>query len=340
MTTLTIRKPDDFHVHLRQGWTLKQVLPATARVFGRALVMPNTEPPVLDWNGVCGSFFEIQDLAAKSGCDGFYPMMTIQITAGTTIQTIRECAAPPCFAGKLYPAGVTTNSGNGVTDLKALYPVFGEMEAHGMVLCLHGETPDAFCLEREWIFLDALIMLAADFPKLRVVLEHVSTVDAVSLIRDLPDTFAATITAHHLVLTLDDVIGDKFQPHHFCKPLPKTREDRDALIEAATSGDPKFFFGSDSAPHRAPAKECCEGAAGVFSAPAALPVLAEVFEREGKLDRLEGFVSEHGARFYGLPLNEGTVTLERKEWRVPRRYCDEFVPFMAERVLEWRLADQ
>jgi dihydroorotase len=333
---LTMRRPDDFHVHLRDGWTLKQVVSATAGVFARALVMPNTQPPILDARDAIRYRSEILNAWNRSG---FTPLMTIQIVDATTPETVRTASQAGVVAGKLYPAGVTTNSENGATDVKALYPVFEEMERVDMALCLHGEEPGEFCLERESYFLDALEQLAGSFPKLRIVLEHLSSREAVETVLALPETVAATITAHHLLLTLDDIVGDKLQPHHFCKPLPKTPLDRAALIEAAVSGDPKFFFGSDSAPHRVPTKECEAGAAGVFSAPSALATLAAVFEDEGGLERLEDFVSGHGARFYGLQPNEGTITLERRPWKVPRRYCDEFVPFMADKTLAWRLAD-
>jgi dihydroorotase len=332
---LTMRRPDDFHVHLRDGWTLKQVLPATAEVFARALVMPNTTPPILNASDAIRYRSEI---LGECGKGGFTPLMTIQITDATVPETVRTASQAGVVAGKLYPVGVTTNSENGATDIKALYQVFGEMERAGMVLCLHGEEPGEFCLERESYFLDALEGLAGSFPRLRIVLEHLSSEEAVETVLALPETVAATITAHHLVLTLDDVIGGKLQPHHFCKPLPKTPADRAALIEAAISGNPKFFFGSDSAPHRIPTKECADGAAGVFSAPTALPVLAGVFEHEDALDRFEAFVSGHGARFYGLSPNEGAITLERRPWKGRLRYCGEYVPFMAGKPIDWRVA--
>jgi len=334
---LTIIRPDDWHVHLRQDGDLTATVRETARAFGRALVMPNTRPPILtadDAHGYRRSIGRAQgDLA-----DGIAPIMTIQIVGTTTPETVRDARDAGVKAGKLYPAGVTTNSGNGVTDLEASFPAFAAMEASGMVLCVHGELPGTFCLDREKAFLTPLIRLAKAFPKLKIVLEHVSTEIGVRAVKELlPETVGATITAHHLLLTLDDVIGDQLEPHHFCKPIPKRPEDRKALIDAATGGDPKFFFGSDSAPHVKGAKECASGCAGIFSAPVALPTLVEVFEREGKLDRLEAFVSVHGARFYGLPPNQDTITLRKEPWTVPERIDKRFVPFRAGQTLSWNI---
>lgn len=344
MQELTIIRPDDFHVHFRQDGDLSTTVRETANVFGRALVMPNTRPPILHWPQVVDYVLTIQDKVPEARSGAFVALMTIQITAETTPFDIRECDNGICPAGKLYPAGVTTNSENGVADIKMLYPVFAEMEKRGKVLCLHGETPGVYCHDRETHFLDTLAELARDFPGLRIVLEHLSTADAVRAVESLPETVAATITAHHLVLTLDDVIGDTLQPHHFCKPVPKRPEDRAALIEAATGGNPKFFFGSDSAPHPKGTKECADGCAGIFSAPTALPTLAEVFEAHGALPRLEAFVSKHGAAFYSLPAwpygmgERGTVTLRKEPRTVPDRIDKRFVPFKAGQTLSWKVS--
>jgi dihydroorotase len=341
---LKILRPDDFHVHLRQDGDLSTTVRETANVFGRALVMPNTKPPVLHWEQVVDYVLAIQDKVPEARSGAFVALMTIQITAETTPFDIRACDNAICPAGKLYPAGVTTNSENGVKDIEALYPVFAEMEKQGKVLCLHGETPGVYCHDREEHFLTTLAKLAGDFPGLRIVLEHLSTAAAVRAVESLPETVAATVTAHHLVLTLDDVIGDGLEPHHFCKPIPKRPEDRAALIEAATGGNPKFFFGSDSAPHEKGAKERSDGCAGIFSAPVALPVLAEVFEAEGRLDRLEAFVSMHGARFYGLPdqyygmKERGTITLRKEPWTVSQTIDRRFVPFRSRETLSWKIA--
>lgn len=338
MQELTIIRPDDFHVHLRDvHYDLKDVLPYTAAVFGRALAMPNLKAPVL--TGADAAFYKeaIVRQAREDGHKHFTPLMTIQIVDATTPETIRAAHQAGVIAGKLYPAGVTTNSANGVQHLDALTPVFEEMQRLGMVLCLHGETPGAFSLDREDAFLATLVGLSYRFSGLRIVLEHLSTASAVRCVKMLSDKVAATITAHHLLLTLDDVIGDKLRPDHFCKPIPKRPEDRQALIDAAVSDDPKFFFGSDSAPHSKYSKYCAEGCAGVFTAPVALPLLAQIFERHEALGRLENFVSMHGACFYGLPLNDGFVRLVKQPWRAPSLVGHSTIPFMAGETLQWKV---
>lgn len=343
MQTLTIRRPDDFHVHLRSGEILRMTVAETAKQFARALVMPNLRPdPVLDKRDAIQYLLRIGDVCRQRGIDGFAPLMTIQLTDGTDEETIRAAAEAGVVAGKLYPAGVTTNSENGVSDIESLRPVFKAMEDAGMMLCLHGESPYGFLddVDREEAFLLALHELAGAFPDLKMVFEHVSTEAAVDAVRRL-DNVAATVTPHHLVLTMDDVFGPRFRPHHFCKPTAKRRRDREAILGAVLDGHPKFFLGTDSAPHPRGEKEsaCCP--AGVFSAPVAMPLLAKVFEQYGELKRLEDFASRFGAEWYGLPLNEGTLTLERTEWRVPamlRTALEEYVPFLAGETLPWRLA--
>lgn len=337
MQELTLIRPDDFHVHLRDRDDLLHTVRQTASVFGRALIMPNLRRPVLTASDAERYRQDIEREAGEAGHGGFRPLMTIQLLDATTPAIARQAREAGVTAAKLYPAGVTTNSHNGVTDIRKLYPVFAEMEACGLVLCLHGEAPGIHCLDREVIFLDTLRELARAFPKLRIVLEHLSTAEAVHVVEELPDTVAATITAHHLILTLDDVVGDLLRPHHFCKPIPKRYADRDALRIAATQASPKFFFGSDSAPHPVGKKHCASGCAGVFSAPVALPLLAEIFERHGALGRLEAFVSLNGAAFYGLPANEGSVRLVKREWRVPESFPSDLVPFKAGETLAWRV---
>jgi len=350
MTSLRIRRPDDFHVHLRQGDMLRDVLPSTAMIFGRALVMPNTLPPVLTGDDAVRYERTIRDAAVMAGASAvdFQPLMTIKIVASTTPEIITEAKAKGVIAGKLYPEGVTTNSEDGPKNLRSLFPVFERMQSEGMVLCLHGEVPGVFCMDREEVFLHSLRDLAVIFPRLRMVLEHVTTAAAVQAVMDtsflspgVPGNVAATITPHHLLLTLDDVVGDKLRPHHFCKPIAKKPSDRDALVRAATSGNPRFFLGTDSAPHARDQKECASGCAGVFCAPVAMEVLAEVFEDHHALDKLEAFTSEFGARFYGLPLNEGHVTLMKPKdspYAVPERIHivdGEIVPFRAGETLRW-----
>ncbi|HTM67921.1 MAG TPA: dihydroorotase [Candidatus Binatia bacterium] len=327
---IAIRRPDDLHLHVRQGAMLRAVLPATARRFGRALIMPNTDPPVLTASDAAEYRRAIE---AEAG--GLEPLMAVKLVASTTPETIRACKGA-VVAGKLYPEGVTTNSADGVSDFARMYPAFEAMEQAGMVLCLHGETPGVFSLDREKTFLETLRGIALAFPRLRIVLEHVTTADAVREVERLPDTVAATITAHHLFLTLDDVIGGSLRPHAFCKPVAKRPEDREALIAAATGGNPKFFLGTDSAPHLRGRKECDGGCAGVFSAPVAMEAYAAIFERRDALGRLEDFASAFGARFYGLSLNEGTLTLAREPWKVPPE-LHGVVPFLAGETIDWRV---
>lgn len=330
---LRIRRPDDFHLHLRQGKILASVIGHTARQFERALVMPNTMPPILDAEEVV--WYREKILAQGSG---LVPLMSIKIVQATTPEMVRAAYTAGAIAGKLYPVGVTTNATDGVSDISALAPVFAQMEQSGMVLCLHGELPGTFSLDREQAFLPTLKNLAREFTKLRIVLEHASTEEAVECVMSLPLTVAATITVHHLLLTLDDIIGGTLSPHHFCKPVPKRPEDRAALRRAATSGNPKFFLGTDSAPHLKHVKECAEGAAGIFSAPVALPLLAEIFEAERALDALERFTAEFGAKFYDLPLNEGTIALVQESWQVPDE-IGGIVPLWAGQEIAWQMAE-
>lgn len=335
MGNLTIRKIDDMHVHLRQGAMLENVLPHSVAQCGKALVMPNTAPPIVTADDVSSYRDAIMKLVPKGA--KFEPLMTFKVVAGTLPEHIPGLKAAGAVAGKLYPEGVTTNSEDGVRDLSKLYDTYAAMQEHGLVLCLHGEVPGVFCLDREKAFLETLQKLSCDFPKLRIVLEHATTADAIEAVKKLPSNVAATLTVHHLYITLDDVIGDKLSPHHFCKPIAKRHEDRDALVEAATSGNPKFFLGTDSAPHAIAAKECDCGAAGVYTAPVIVPALAQLFEDQGKIDRLESFTSEFGSRFYGLAQNEEKLTVLEQEWQVPANY-DGVVPFLAGKTLRWMLS--
>jgi len=329
---ITIRYPDDCHVHLRQGAMLEVVAPATDRQFFRALVMPNTDPPIL--NVADAERYRQRILEARTS---FMPIMTIKLVPSTTPEIIRE-AKGMVRAGKLYPEGVTTNSEDGVREISRLFPVFETMEKTGMVLCLHGETPGAFTLDREKNFLETLFGISTTFPKLKIVLEHVTTADAVREVERLPDNVAATITVHHLYLTLDDIIGGTLRPHAFCKPVAKRPEDREALIAAATGGNPKFFLGTDSAPHPRGRKECDGGCAGIFSAPVAMQALTAIFERRGALAAMEDFASRFGAEFYGWPLSESRLTLVRKSWTAPEDWHG-VVPFMAGQTLDWQIED-
>jgi dihydroorotase len=338
MDRITIRRPDDWHVHFRQGKMLTQMVPLTAQHFVRALVMPNTNPPILTREE---AVVYRDEILTASPLD-FKPLMTIKIVPETTPAQIRKAHQTGVVAGKLYPDGVTTNSANGVRDFKALSPVFATMEEVGLVLCLHGEDPgeDLYCLDREEKFLETLQWILEAFPNLKVVLEHLSTAAAADMVQFYQKgNLAATITAHHLEITLNDVLeGGGLHPHHYCKPVAKSPTDRARLIAAVTEpGQTRFFLGTDSAPHDRSVKECACGAAGVFTAPLALPLLAEIFEQHGALDQLEAFTSVNGARFYGLPLNEGTLTLVREPWTVPDEYSG-VVPLRAGKTLQWMVA--
>lgn len=304
----------------------------TEVAFARALVMPNLPTPVLSGEDALAYKADIVKVAEKLD-----PLMTIKLIGKTNRETILHARDVGVIAGKVYPEGVTTNSADGVRDIRDLYPIFETMEACGMVLSLHGEDPNAFCLDREVAFLNYLEDISEAFPRLKIVLEHVTTARAVDMVKQLPNV-AATITVHHLLITLDDVLGGPLRPHLFCKPIAKRPSDRQALNQAAISGNPKFFLGTDSAPHVIGLKECASGCAGVFSAPVAMEVLAEVFEDLKALDKLEAFTSEYGAKFYGLPLNEGTITLNQEEWTVPEFY-GPVVPFKAKETLRWKLAE-
>ena len=327
-----IRKPDDFHVHLRDGEMLRDIAGYTAALFGRALVMPNLTPAILTEADAEAYRSRILRAIEPFGFD-FEPLMTIKLTARTTPEIIGSLRRT--IAVKVYPEGVTTNSEDGVRDLSRVSgDVFRAMADKGIVLSVHAEEPSAFCLDREWRYLGRIERIAEEHPSLKMVIEHVTTCEAVGLVRDFGDNVAATITAHHLHATLDDVVGDKLRPHHFCKPIPKRPGDRAALRDAAIFGE-KFFLGTDSAPHLRGAKECSEGCAGCFTAPIALGLCATAFEEEGKLESLGEFTSERGARFYGLQPNKGEVAILRRDHRVPKD-CAGIVPFWAGKDLRWK----
>lgn len=326
---------DDWHVHLRRLAILRAVALYTARYCDRALIMPNTDPPILT-GADCKEYREEILSATRRRVPSFKPLMTIKIIQSTKPEWIYAAHEAGAIAGKIYPAGVTNNAEDGVSDFEEIAPVLEAMQEVDMVAPIHGEQPDEFCTDREKLFLPTVEWLCKTFPRLRIVLEHVTTREAVALVKSLPDTVAATITAHHLWLTRDDLIGRYMQPHNFCLPEAKRPEDQEALREAATSGNPKFFFGSDSAPHPCANKECAKGKPGVFTAPVAPQLLAQVFEKAETLNRLQAFTSEFGARFYGLPLNEGTMIFEKKPFTVPQA-IDGIVPFMAGETLPWSI---
>jgi dihydroorotase len=338
--TVSIRNPDDFHVHFRSGSMLTNVVPETVRHFKRALVMPNV--PAIE--GADAAFAYHAEIC-RAACDPtFVPMMTIKLTHRTTRETIQVALGNCVVAAKLYPEGATTASHDGIQDPRRLAPVFAAMQELGMVLCIHGEDPAEFVLDREQAYLAQVAWIVRNFPGLKVVLEHITTDAAVDFVRDASVNVAATITAHHLDMTLNDLIGDGIRPHLYCKPVPKTNADRCSLINAAFyENGGRFFFGSDSAPHRREDKESPCGCAGVYSAPVAMAVLAKLFLRDDlttdAVSRLQAFTSERGADFYDLPRNEGTITLARCPWVVPE-IIDGVVPFRAGETLEWQVVDR
>jgi len=342
--TITIARPDDWHVHLRDGAGLKAVVAATARQFGRAIVMPNLTPPVVDV-AAAKAYRERIGKALPRGAK-FEPLMTLYLTDHTAPAEVEKGAKDGVItAVKYYPAGATTHSASGVTDIRRCDAVLEAMQAVGMPLLVHGEVtdPEVDVFDREAVFLDRILApLVKRFPKLKVVMEHITTHEAAAFVERAPDNVGATITAHHLLMNRNAIFAGGIRPHHYCLPVLKREPHRRALVKAATSGNPRYFLGTDSAPHARGAKECACGAAGIYTAHAALELYAEAFEAADALDKLEGFASRHGADFYGLPRNTGRVTLEKAEWEVPRDYelgADVVVPLRAGGKLAWRLAD-
>jgi dihydroorotase len=334
--TLTIRRPDDWHVHLRDGDMLAAVAPYTARQFARAIVMPNLDPPV---TSVEAADAYRQRIAAAAG-EGFTPLMTCYLTDDTDPAEIaRGLENGVWVAAKLYPANATTNSARGVTDVRNLHPALERMQAIGMPLLVHGEVtdPDVDVFDREAVFIERVLApLTRDFPELKIVLEHITTAEAADFVRDAGPNLAATVTPHHLLINRNALFAGGLRPHAFCLPVAKRERHREAVRKAATSGSPKFFLGTDSAPHARSAKESSCGCAGIFNAPFALESYATVFEQENALDRFEAFASENGPRFYGLPVNDSTVRLERADYKVPDAIAG-VVPFHAGETLHWRL---
>lgn len=332
---ITIRRPDDFHIHLRQGEALAQYAKDAAKAFARAMVMPNTLPPIVCAAAVAEYRRTILD--ATKGFD-FQPLMTFKLLPDIEPSEVVEMKGAGAIAGKLYPRGATTNAQDGVERMDDLFPLLEAMEEEGLVLSIHGEDPAAFSLDREHAFLPAVERVLNRFDRLRVVLEHVTDARTVAFVEAGPERLAATLTVHHLFLSLDDVIGGFIEPHHFCKPIAKRPEDRTALRRAALSGMPRFFLGTDSAPHPISAKEGAAGCAGVYTAPVAMPLLTALFEKEGGPEwvaLLEAFTSRFGAEFYALPLNAGEIELCKEPWEVPDRY-GMVVPFRAGEEIPWK----
>jgi len=340
--TITIRRPDDWHVHLRDGEMLEKVAPYTARQFARAIIMPNLSPPV---TSVAAAIDYRERIVAAAGPD-FTPLMTAYLTDQSDPDELESGHRDGVWiAAKLYPAGATTNSASGVTDIRNIRSALERMEKIGMVLCVHGEVtdPKVDVFDREAVFIERVLSgVVRDFPGLKIVFEHITTRDAVAFVAESGPNIAATVTPQHLIINRNALFTGGLRPHAYCLPVAKREEHRLAVRRAATSGSAKYFLGTDSAPHARHAKESACGCAGIFNAPFALESYAKVFDEEGALDRFEGFASEHGARFYGLPLNEGTVTLEREPVEVPSAIgegADALVPFHAGETLGWRLAD-
>jgi dihydroorotase len=345
LDTLTITRPDDWHTHLRDGDALAQTCGDMARVMGRAIVMPNLVPPVI--NVRLAAEYRQRILRAQQDAPRqFDPLMTLYLTDTTGAEDVREAAATPWLAAvKLYPAGATTNSAAGVNSLEALYPVLAVMEEEDLPLLVHGEVTghDVDIFDREAAFIDEhLAPIVARFPRLRVVLEHITTADAVQFVQGAGPRVAATITAHHLLLNRNDMLVGGIRPHYYCLPILKRREHQEALRAAATSGDASFFLGTDSAPHARGDKESPCGCAGVYTAHAALEFYAEVFDELDALDRLEAFAAHFGADFYQLPRNSDTVTLRRVAWDAPGSLPlgeRELVPLRAGEAIRWQVVD-
>lgn len=344
--TLTLRRPDDWHLHLRDGAMLEAVLPATARAFARAVVMPNLAPPVATVRDAAAYRNRVN--AAPKGGARFTPLMTLYLTDATDPEDLAKgYAAGVVFACKLYPRNATTNAQSGVTDIAKISAVLARMEGLDVPLLIHGEVtdPEVDVFDREAVFIERVLApLIKDFPALRVVLEHITTEEAVDFVREGPDRLAATITPHHLMAARNDMLGNGIRPHLFCLPILKRARHRDAVRRAATSGHLRFFLGTDSAPHAVADKEAPCGCAGIFNAPVAIEAYATVFEEEGALDRLENFAAHFGPAFYGLPVNEDTLILERTPWTVPETVevagagaAGGLRPFLAGETINWRV---
>jgi dihydroorotase len=342
MSSLRIRRPDDWHLHLRDGPGLRSVLPLSAAQFARAIVMPNLKPPVTTTGQALAYRGRILD--ALPGGVKFEPLMTLYLTDRTEPAEVDRARASGHVHGfKLYPAGATTHSDAGVTDIRKLDAVLARMSELGVVLQVHGEVTDqnVDVFDREARFIDSVLAPVVErFPRLRVVFEHITTREAVEFVRRARAGVAATITPQHLLMNRNALFTGGIRPHHYCLPVLKTEPDRRALLEAIASGDARFFLGTDSAPHARHTKEAACGCAGIFSAHAALELYAEAFETVDALSKLQGFASEHGAAFYGLPYNEGTVTLVKESWEVPAAYrfgSDDVVPLRAGERMHWRI---
>jgi dihydroorotase len=343
MQRITFTRPDDWHVHLRNGDEMRAVVADTARRFARAIIMPNLTPPVTTTKMAMA--YRGRILAALPKRSKFEPLMTLYLIDKTSPQEIVKAKQSGIVHGvKYYPAGATTHSALGVIDLKKCFAALEEMQKQDLPLLVHGEVTDSKVdvFDREKVFIErVLLALTQRFPQLRIVFEHITTREAVEYVKSAPDNVAATITAHHLLLNRSAMFSGGLRPHHYCLPVLKREMHRQALIRAATSGNPKFFLGSDSAPHSKNAKEAGRGCAGIYTAHAAIELYAEAFEQAGALDKLEAFASFHGADFYRLPRNTSTITLTKQNCKVPRTlpFGDEtLVPLRADETVSWKLS--
>ena len=343
MQSITIRQPDDWHLHFRDNEMLAETVPATARCFARAIVMPNLVPPVT--NASLAMAYKERILAARPEGSQFEPLMTLYLTNETTPADITEAKAAGVTACKLYPAGATTNSDAAVKGINALYPVFEQMQKDGMLLLVHGEVTESHVdiFDREKVFIDEyMVKIVKDFPALKVVFEHITTADAADFVLAHGDNVGATITPQHLLLNRNDLLVGGVRPHNYCLPVLKRNTHQARLREVVAEGSKKFFLGTDSAPHAKHRKENACGCAGCYSAWSAIELYAEVFEQLGAMDKFEDFASNNGPDFYGLPRNEGTITLVKESWQVPELVTladgTEMVPFFAGQTLNWKLA--
>ena len=338
---ITLTRPDDWHLHVRDGAALSTVVPHTAAQFGRAIIMPNLKPPVTTAEQALAYKARIQ--AAVPAGMVFEPMMTLYLTDNLAPDEIKRAKAAGVVACKLYPAGATTNSDAGVTDIRKIYPVLEAMQREGVLLLVHGEvtSSDIDLFDREAVFIEQQLQpLRRDFPGLKIVMEHITTKEAAQYVAEADDQLGATITAHHLLYNRNAIFTGGIRPHYYCLPVLKRETHRLALVQAATSGNAKFFLGTDSAPHPAHLKEHATGCAGCYTAHAAIEMYAEAFDAAGALDKLEAFASFNGADFYGLPRNSGTVTLRRESWTPAESFAfgdAELKPLRAGEALPWRL---
>jgi dihydroorotase len=345
VTAITIRRPDDLHLHLRDGESMRTVLPFTAARFARALIMPNLRPPVTTTEQALA--YRQRILHALPASMTFEPLMTLYLTDQTDAAEVDRAKSTGSIVGfKLYPGGATTHSDAGVTDIRRVAAVLSRMEEKDLVLEVHGEVtdPDVDVFDREARFIEEVLApLAARLPRLRIVFEHITTRAAVDFVLGARSGIAATVTPQHLLMNRNALFAGGIRPHHYCLPVLKSEDDREALLDAIASGDPRFFLGSDSAPHARGAKEAACGCAGIFSAHGAIELYAEAFESVGALDRLQAFAAEHGADFYGLPRNTGRLTLTKVPWEVPCSYpfgAEALVPLRAGEHIGWRIAEK